>query len=303
MPILTLNLKLPGELADEIDLIGANDFLIGQVSGESYISKIKPAGLMGLVMTYNNGYGVLGLQGRSGAGGSFTESVWNIDYQGWDATYGLKFKLWGWDEDGGYIRTTYHMGFTPAALGSAAAGTSNQVARGDHVHPMPTAAQVGAAPSTYFLEDANGLSLKNDVGFRFVNTANSAWARVDVGAIYYSTATQRSDPRLKRNIQLPTETPPKPSDLASAIIEFNFKEEDKKAKLHLGFNAETLATVAPSVVVNHPADQAIDDGIEGNIKGIDITALIAVLAQQLAVLENRLNVLENFAVKPTVKRA
>jgi len=32
---------------------------------------------------------------------------------------------------------------TPAALGTAAAGSSSNYARGDHVHPMPTAAQVG----------------------------------------------------------------------------------------------------------------------------------------------------------------
>lgn len=33
---------------------------------------------------------------------------------------------------------------TPSAAGTASPGTSDQVARGDHVHPMPTAAQVGA---------------------------------------------------------------------------------------------------------------------------------------------------------------
>lgn len=36
---------------------------------------------------------------------------------------------------------------TPQALGTAAAGTANTAARGDHVHAMPTAAQVGAEPS------------------------------------------------------------------------------------------------------------------------------------------------------------
>ena len=34
---------------------------------------------------------------------------------------------------------------TPAALGTAAAGTSTAVSRGDHVHAMPSAADVGAA--------------------------------------------------------------------------------------------------------------------------------------------------------------
>lgn len=37
---------------------------------------------------------------------------------------------------------------TPAALGSAAVGTSNRYARADHVHAMPTAANVGAIATT-----------------------------------------------------------------------------------------------------------------------------------------------------------
>jgi Chaperone of endosialidase/Phage tail repeat like len=35
------------------------------------------------------------------------------------------------------------------ALGTAAAGTATTAARSDHVHPMPTAAQVGAAPASH----------------------------------------------------------------------------------------------------------------------------------------------------------
>lgn len=38
---------------------------------------------------------------------------------------------------------------TPSAAGQASPGTSDQVARGDHVHPMPTAAQVGARPDDW----------------------------------------------------------------------------------------------------------------------------------------------------------
>ena len=38
----------------------------------------------------------------------------------------------------------------PASLGTASPGSSNNYSRGDHVHPMPTAANVGAiaAPSS-----------------------------------------------------------------------------------------------------------------------------------------------------------
>ena len=37
----------------------------------------------------------------------------------------------------------------PAALGSAAVGSSSDFARADHVHAMPSAADVGALPNTY----------------------------------------------------------------------------------------------------------------------------------------------------------
>lgn len=37
----------------------------------------------------------------------------------------------------------------PSAAGTASPGTSDQVARGDHVHPVPTAAQVGARPDNW----------------------------------------------------------------------------------------------------------------------------------------------------------
>lgn len=37
----------------------------------------------------------------------------------------------------------------PAALGTASPGTANGVARGNHVHPMPTAEQVGARPDSW----------------------------------------------------------------------------------------------------------------------------------------------------------
>lgn len=35
----------------------------------------------------------------------------------------------------------------PSALGTASAGSVNQYSRGDHVHPMPTATQIGAIPA------------------------------------------------------------------------------------------------------------------------------------------------------------
>lgn len=62
----------------------------------------------------------------------------------------------------------------PKALGSDAnPGTSEDVARGDHVHPMPTASQVGARPNTWTPSAA-------DVGARPNTWTPSA---ADVGAL------------------------------------------------------------------------------------------------------------------------
>lgn len=49
-----------------------------------------------------------------------------------------------------WTNTTYTAGSVAGkALGTAAVGTSAKYAREDHVHPMPTPAQVGAAPSSH----------------------------------------------------------------------------------------------------------------------------------------------------------
>ena len=62
---------------------------------------------------------------------------------------------------------------SPAALGEATPGTANGVARGNHVHPMPSAADVGARPSTWTPSAA-------DVGARPSTWTPSA---ADVGAL------------------------------------------------------------------------------------------------------------------------
>lgn len=46
---------------------------------------------------------------------------------------------------------------TPASLGTAAVGSSSKYAREDHVHPMPSASDVGALPSsTTYVSSVNG---------------------------------------------------------------------------------------------------------------------------------------------------
>ena len=145
MSTVVLDFKLPAELdAAAATAFASGDTMTIQKSGESYQRPFAPATLFaGLNVTYVSG-SHYGLQGRSGTTGSFTDSVWNIDYQGYNATYGWMFKAWGWAEDCGYIRTTEHFtASNPAALGTAAKGTSEFMARGDHVHPTTGLAPAG----------------------------------------------------------------------------------------------------------------------------------------------------------------
>ena len=62
---------------------------------------------------------------------------------------------------------------TPAALGTASAGSSPSWARGDHVHAMPTASDVGALPSSTVIPSKVS-DLTNDSGF--VNASGAAAA-------------------------------------------------------------------------------------------------------------------------------
>lgn len=54
--------------------------------------------------------------------------------------------IWA-NESGGGGSSVSPYTSNPSALGTASAGTVDQYSRGNHVHPMPTAAQVGAIPA------------------------------------------------------------------------------------------------------------------------------------------------------------
>lgn len=80
----------------------------------------------------------------------------------------------------------------PAALGTASPGTANGVARGNHVHPMPSAADVGARPATWMPSAADVGALPS--GGTAVNSSklgDKTWAELmltvyPVGSIYMS---------------------------------------------------------------------------------------------------------------------
>lgn len=81
----------------------------------------------------------------------------------------------------------------PAALGTASPGSSANYARGDHVHAMPTAAQVGALPSSTSIP-----STPADIGAApavtevTVSTAGAVTQALDAGKIYHFTGAVSS---------------------------------------------------------------------------------------------------------------
>lgn len=71
----------------------------------------------------------------------------------------------------------------PAALGTASPGLSADYARGDHVHPLPSASDVGAAPAWSVVEvnDSGAVtqSLNENTFYKFTGTLTSL--EVDAG--------------------------------------------------------------------------------------------------------------------------
>jgi len=146
---------------------------------------------------------------------------------------------------------------------------------------------IGLGNGTY------ALNLYNNVGIRCVNVANSSWAALDCGSITYSSQHQRSDPRLKRDIQPPTVEPPSARLLEQAVCEFNFKTDPATARRRLGFDASVIAALAPDIVSQLTSNQILtsDDNIE-QMLAIDMTALTAILVRQISRIEDRLASLE-----------
>ena len=283
------------------------------------------AGLLdGLAMTYAGSSG-LGIQSRDGANGPFTSSVWNIDYQSWDATYGYKFKLWGWDSDAGYIRTTEHFtGSNPAALGEADEGTSEFMSRGDHVHPLTAGASTqdfackalavsgsitGATRGTYdlgspsnafnelFLAGASStLALYNQTaiytsadGFkvRTATLSGRTWSFSDtLKPLFSSDSGHTSNRRLKQKIE--------PLASARSLVRsttptrFKMKTDKADGRVRMGFIAEDLEAVFPEAVMPI-GDTFEEDGAP--VKAVLLMPLLAAAVQAIKELDEALETL------------
>ena len=82
--------------------------------------------------------------------------------------------------DGLWKNRTIYSSTTPAALGTAAVGTSTTLALADHVHAMPTATDVGAAAASH-TQAASTISDSTAAGRALLTAANAAAQRTSLG--------------------------------------------------------------------------------------------------------------------------
>ena len=312
----------PSQLTSEATAVTTSDWCVVQLNGETKLRKMRP-GLLpdGAISTIKiadkavtlekiqdlSAYNLIGRASGTGAPAAIASTSF---------IFGLLD-----DADSATARATLGAAassHTHSASDLPVGSGSNQVAAGNHNHSGVYALLDGAdgqlfktgnlRTSTGILECyennskvssiglGNGtyaLNLYNDVGIRCVNVANSSWADLDCGSITYSSQHQRSDPRLKRDIQPPTVEPPSARLLEQAVCEFNFKTDPATARRRLGFDASVIAALAPDIVSQPTSTQILtsDDDI-GKMLAIDMTALTAILVRQISRIEDRLASLE-----------
>jgi len=312
----------PSQLTSEATAVTTSDWCVVQLDGETKLRKMRP-GLLpdGAISTIKiadkavtlakiqdlSAYNLIGRASGTGAPAAIASTSF---------IFGLLD-----DADSATARATLGAAassHTHSASDLPVGSGSNQVAAGNHNHSGVYALLDGAdgqlfktgnlRTSTGILECyensakvssiglGNGtyaLNLYNNVGIRCVNVANSSWAALDCGSITYSSQHQRSDPRLKRDIQPPTVEPPSARLLEQAVCEFNFKTDPATARRRLGFDASVIAALAPDIVSQLTSNQILtsDDNIE-QMLAIDMTALTAILVRQISRIEDRLASLE-----------
>ena len=310
----------PSQLTSEATAVTTSDWCVVQLDGETKLRKMRP-GLLpdGAISTIKiadkavtltkiqdlSAYNLIGRASGTGAPAAIASTSF----------------IFGLLDDADSATALATLGaaassHTHSASDLPVGSGSNQVAAGNHDHSGVYALLGGAdgqlfktgnlRTSTGILERyennakvssiglGNGtyaLNLYNDVGIRCVNVANSLWAALDCGAVTYDSQQQRSDPRLKRDIQPPTVEPPSARLLEQAVCEFNFKTDPATARRRLGFDASVIAALAPDIVSQLTSTQTSDDDI-GKMLAIDMTALTAILVRQISRIEDRLASLE-----------
>ena len=173
---------------------------------------------------------------------------------------------------------------TPAALGTASAGSSDKYARGDHVHKMPTPADIGAVAKAQGFTNADKVLMVNnsgnvalaDIPTKYAQPTNQFPQDLGISApgtsTYYSRADHSHAMPSASDVgayELPSGGIPK-SDLASALSsEITQNTEDVgDLKSAIGYD-ETVVTSTPELVAGYVSANTGNFGTGGNYKRTD----------------------------------
>jgi hypothetical protein len=136
---------------------------------------------------------------------------------------------------------------TPSALGTAAAGTSNDFARADHVHAMPSASDVGAAASTHasthFTGGTDALA-PSDIGAQslFASSSQVLGADITLSASRAQRVNLENYDGVTYNVTLPT-TDVRVGDVFIFTTSTLVGSQTIR-RLNFGSNFTTLATIS-----------------------------------------------------------
>lgn len=108
-----------------------------------------------------------------------------------------------WADESGGGSTIEPYTSTPAALGTASAGSSDKYARGDHVHKKPTAAELGVVSTTQGIANVDKVLMVQDTGkvgltdipTKYAQPANQFPQNLGISAPGTSTYYSRADHR------------------------------------------------------------------------------------------------------------
>lgn len=220
---------------------------VTEVNGKKEISFGIPAGITPSI-TFNVATGEPGTQVEVSQSGTPEAPVVNLTIPRGDT--------------GAVDGIDYYSG-NPSALGEGSPGTSNEVARGDHVHPMPSASDVGALPSSGTAidsaklggKDASLYALKTDIPDGYKLEEKVLWSgEANTGTTLNFSENIRSYDFVTMKIGWQTSMP---MMIANGTILLNFNviehnETNGRIQVHVG-RLSSIASDGLSAIIEYAA--------------------------------------------------
>lgn len=178
--------------AGDIIFYGSAYYPITSVTGHSVIDR------KAIADTRTSIRGATGSQGSAGQGVPAGGTTGQVLKKASGTDYDTE-----WADESGGGSTIEPYTSTPAALGTASAGSSDKYARGDHVHKKPTAAELGVVSTTQgianvdkvLMVDSSGKVGLTDIPTKYAQPANQFPQNLGISTPGTSTYYSRADHR------------------------------------------------------------------------------------------------------------